>query len=430
MGAGAVLLAGCLGDGAGVVSRAATPDQAAKPVLGMASGTAPEDAPAQLPGSDLVETLAARRSALPPGGPFDAVARAVLAANARTAESALRAARLREQAASKNWLPQIGPEISLTSLSRVIASLVIEAAVFDHGRLKAERAFAKADVEVAAVTLAEDSNERVLTALRLYLAAQEGRETAALHAATLERMGRFEYIISERVRGDVSDMSDLNVIRQKLAEIRAARLRSEEAAGRALAELGAMAAQPLGAVSGISAVEPRAVGAVPLAVLRAQAERDRAVAQAAVARADNLPGLVASVRLGDASGGALSTDGRVGLGTGAALRAIEAARETAAWQVRQSAEDSDRLVRRLESDIASRARQAREAAALSRAAQVNLDLFQQQFDAGQRQVLDVVQVYEIFARQQEAEIGLKYEASLARLELARALGVLADGEAI
>lgn len=162
--------------------------------------------------------------------PSGAAATAVLAANARRAESELRAARLRAEAASKNWSPRIGPDISLTSLNRVVAMLVLDATVFDHGRKKAERAFAMADVEVAAVSLAEDSNARVLTTLSLYLAAQEGREKATLDAAARKRMGHFQYIISERVRGGVSDMSDLNVIRQKVAEIRASQLRNEEAA--------------------------------------------------------------------------------------------------------------------------------------------------------------------------------------------------------
>lgn len=45
-------------------------------------------------------------------------------------------------------------------------------------------------------------------------------------------------------------------------------------------------------------------------------------------------------------------------------------------------------------------------------------------------MLDVVQVYEILAWQQEAEITLKYEAALTRLELAGTLSVLADGEAL
>ncbi len=424
MGASALTLTACLGEVPGNVTRA----PGAQEGLNVAGASATQKKINQT--SAVIQSLSTRRSVLKPGSPFDEVASAVLAANARSAESDLRAARLRAEAASKNWLPRLGPEISLTSLSRVVASLVLEATVFDHGRKQAERDFAKADVEVAAVSLAEDSNDRVQTALDLYLTAQEGREKARLDAATLRRMEEFRYIISERVRGGVSNRGDLTVIDQKLSEIRASEQRNAEAARTALAELDAMAAHPLGSVQGLAPVEVSASAARPLAVIRAEAERDRTIAEAKVARADQLPGLVASARVGDNSGSALRTEGGFGLGTGAQLKALKAAREAAERDVAQSTEDATRVTRRLESAIAAKSRQAAEAARLTRAAKANLDLFQEQADNGQRQVLDVVQVYETFARQQEAEITLKYEAVRARLELARALGLLADGEAI
>lgn len=426
VGVSCLCLTGCLGTHTedGVVSRAAPEDQTPRNVrVSRTQAKINESSP-------VIQALAARRSVLPEGGAYDTVTRAVLAANARTAESALRAARLRADAAAKNWLPRLGPEISLTSLSSVAASLVLDATLFDNGRLKAERAFAKADVEVAAVSLAEDSNARAYTALELYLAAQEGREKAALDASTLKRMAHFQYIMSERVRGGVSDQSDLNVIRQKLAEIRASEARNKESAEAALAELDAMTAHSVRGVRGTHTLPLEPDVARPLAVLRAEAERSRAIAEARAARADQLPSLVATARLGDNSGEALRTAGSFGLGTGARLKAIEATKEAADRQVAQSTEDATRVLRRLDVAIAAKRRQAAEASTLTRAAKANLNLFQEQFDAGQRQVLDVVQVYETFARQQEADITLKYEAALAELELARVLGVLADGEAI
>jgi adhesin transport system outer membrane protein len=57
-------------------------------------------------------------------------------------------------------------------------------------------------------------------------------------------------------------------------------------------------------------------------------------------------------------------------------------------------------------------------------------MFQTQYDAGQRQVMDVVGVYETYARQQAHEVDLKYNAVLLQLEIARDLGVLADGGSI
>ena len=42
----------------------------------------------------------------------------------------------------------------------------------------------------------------------------------------------------------------------------------------------------------------------------------------------------------------------------------------------------------------------------------------------------MVGVYETFARQQQAEVTLKYEAVQLRLDMAKLLGVLADGDQI
>ncbi len=126
----------------------------------------------------------------------------------------------------------------------------------------------------------------------------------------------------------------------------------------------------------------------------------------------------------------VTTDSLLGFGTGATLKAIEAAKETAGRRVAQATEESNRALKKLESQIAATSRQAAEAANLTTQAKANLDLFQQQYDAGQRQVMDVVGVYETFARQQQAEVTLKYEAVQLRLDMAKLLGVLADGDQI
>lgn len=426
--AAAFALTGCLSDmggGAGdFVARLKTPDTG--------SVARPSHAEKVNAESAIIQGLMARRSALPAGSSFDQVAASVLAANARTAEAELRAARLRSEAASKNWLPRIGPQVSLTSLGSLVANLVVDKVLFDHGRMKGEREFAVADVEVAAVGLAQDSNDRVHTALQLYITAAEAREKAALSDASLRDMGRFEYIISERVRGGVSDMSDLNVLRQKLAEIRAARAANIEQANTAIAELNAMSIAPLSDLRGVPDFSLSSKAAQPLDVVLAEAEKTRAIAAAKIDRADQLPGLSAGGTLGDSTdlGLRVSADTLLGFGTGASLRAIEAAKEAAGRRVSQAHEDANRTLRKLEGQIAAASRQATEARGLTAQAKANLDLFQAQYDAGQRQVMDVVGVYETFARQQQAEVTLKYEAAMLQIDLARLLGVLADGEEI
>lgn len=205
-------LSGCLADteAASFVSRLKSPDaglsvKESGPKTTAFASTASSYDDKLNSESAVINGLVARQSALPNGSAYDQVASAVLAANARSAESELRSARLRAESASKNWLPTIGPSISLTSLSDVIVNLVLDQVLFDNGRKKGEREFAKADVEVAAVALAEDTNDRAATGLELYLAAAEGREKASLAETTLEDMAHFEYIMSERVRGGVSE---------------------------------------------------------------------------------------------------------------------------------------------------------------------------------------------------------------------------------
>lgn len=383
--------------------------------------------------SPIIGALQARRSVLPDGSSFDRIATSVLAANARAAEAELRSARLRAEAQSKNWLPTLGQVVSLTSLGQVLAQIVIDQVLFDHGRKKAERDFAKADVEVAAVSLARDTNDRVYTALGLYILAEEAREKANLNAVALQDMGRFAHIMERRVAGGISDSSDLNILRQKLAEIRSAEAASRETAAASLAELNAMSVDRLDDVRGLAAVPVDATGVRALAVLQAEAEKDRSVAGVRAERADNLPALGAQVLLGRNGADAgltVKSDTPLGFGTPATLRAIEAATEAAGRRVAQAREDTNRALTRLAQEATALDRQTHEAAGLTAQAKANLDLFQAQYDAGQRQVTDVVGVYETYARAAQSEATLKFRAALVRLEMARDLGMLADGSAI
>jgi adhesin transport system outer membrane protein len=314
----------------------------------------------------------------------------------------------------------------------LVANLVVDQVLFDNGRRKGEREFAIADVEVAAVNLAVDTNTRVHTALTLYTDAVEAREKAALAQKSLQDMGHFAWVMRERVKGGVSDLSDLNILNQKLAEIKADQRANSERAENAIAELNAMSIEPLSGLRGTPRFEVASTAEQPLSVVLAEAEKIRAIAAAKVERASNLPGLSAGGTIGEGSdlGLKVKSDRLLGLGTGATLQAIEAAKEAAGRRVAQANEDANRQLRKLEGQIAAKTRQRTEAARLTDQAKENLDLFQAQYDAGQRQVIDVVGVYETFARQQQSEVTLKYDTIRLKLEMAQILGVLADGDAI
>jgi len=258
----------------------------------------------------------------------------------------------------------------------------------------------------------------------------KARERRVLEERTLKDMEHFEWVMSERVSGGISDGSDLHVLRQKLAEIRATLAAQSEAEATALAELNAMSTRPLDDVTGLADLS-RAKGDIrPIEVLRAEAEKSRDIASAQVERGGLLPGLTAGGTLGDNGSGIglnVSSDQLLGLGTGDSLNAIKATQEAAAARVGQAEEDAQRRTARLQNRLSALTRQVDEATALASRAKANLDLFQSQYKAGQRQVMDVVGVYETFAARQAATLDLKYERFETQLQIAEHLGVLAEG---
>lgn len=383
--------------------------------------------------SGVISQLSDRRSLLPAGGTYDQIAKAVLSSNLAPAEAELRAAKLRAEAQSKNWLPTIGPSLSLTSLGDFVASLVIEQVLFDNGRKKAEREFSVADVEVAAVLLSQDTNERVYDALDLYLSAEEGRDIATQANIALKDMEKFRWIMEQRVAGGVSDLSDLSILNHKISEIKSDRRLGEEKAATAMAELEAMGAENSKALSGLSAVSVDPEISRDLSVLKAHAEKDRDIARAKIERASNLPGLKATATGISGSSdidAALQTTGIFDLGTGARLKAVDATKEAASRKVDLAHESADRRLSTLEKTYVAAKRATGEAENLTRQAKQNLDVFQSQYEAGQRQIMDVVGVYETYARQKRSQIGHKYDAARAQLKMARDMGLLADGAEI
>ncbi|MCT4555964.1 MAG: TolC family protein [Pelagimonas sp.] len=437
LGIAMTMLAGCMTDtGGGIVSRFRNvgPDSAAVQEAAQAGQGAQTQKAVVKPGeaSLIIHALQQRPSVLEAGTPYSEIATSVIASDARVAEAELRVAQLRAEAAKRNWLPKIGPRVSLTSLGDFVADLVINQVIFDNGRKKAERDLAKANVELAAVTLVEDGNDRVYDALSLYLKSQENRALNAHLGRALEDMAHFEWVMDERVKGGVSNMSDLNVMRQKLASIRARAGEAQEAAGTALAELNAMSAQPLDTVSGLGGLRDASAGEA-LGVLRARAERETAIAQAKIARASHLPGLAANGSVGQSGpsyGLEVTTDSLFSLGTMAELKAIEASKQIADRKVAEAREVADREIAAQQRQYAAYQRQAAEAVVLTRQAKQNLDLFRAQYEGGQRQVMDVVGVYETYANALETELELKFKAARAELELARLRGALAEGAQI
>lgn len=380
--------------------------------------------------SALIEGLVARRSVLPPDGTYARIADAILTANKGSAAAELRVARLKAEAKSKNWLPRIGPSVDLTSLGALAASILVDQVLFDNGKRKAEREFAAADVEVAAVSLSSEMNSRVHEGLVHHVTAEKAIRQAAVAEAGVAKLQDYSRIMRLRVEGGLSDRSEERVVRQKVAEMTAIASSDRQAAATAVAELDAMTDQPLRGLSGLSQIGAAPAGTVPLSVLKAEGEGKRMLAEAKMARAGLLPGLTASANVtkdGVTGGLRGASDEGFGFGTGASLRALEATKAVAQGRTDSARDASARRIVALEREIAAlEARQA-EGASVLRQTEASLRMFEEQYKLGRRPLMELVGLYETWARLERDQAGLAYDIALARLRIGLENGVLVDG---
>jgi adhesin transport system outer membrane protein len=380
--------------------------------------------------SALIDELVARRSVLPASGPYAQVADAVLTANQGPAAAELRVARLKAEAKSKNWLPSIGPSVDLTSLGTLAASILVEQVIFDNGKRKAERAYAAADVEIAAVSLTEEMNTRVYEGLTYYITARRAREQAALAERSVGRMVEYGRIMGLRVEGGISDLSEDRVIRQKIAEMRAVASADQEAALTAETGLAAMVNLPLSGLKGLSTPAPTDPAITSLSVLRARGEGRQLVASARMQRAGLLPGLKASASIAEGgiiSGLRASAENAFGFGTAASLEALKATEEVAAQRVASAGDDDQRQITALERKIAALTAREGEEGTVLRQTEANLKMFTEQYKLGRRPLMELVGMYETFARLERDNAALKYDRALLQLQIAQIRGQLVDG---
>ena len=379
----------------------------------------------------LISDLQSRKSVLPSGGAYDQVARAVLAASSGADQAALRVAQLKADARSKNWLPSIGPSVSLTSLGGLATSLLLDQPLFDNGGRKAQRAFAAADVEVAAVGLSVAMNQRVYDGLSNYVTTERAKAQAAVSEQAAAKLAGFAKIMQKRVAGGISDLSEQRVIDQRMAEMQATVSGDRRAADAALAELAVLAGKPVAGLHGLDRLP--AATAEPLSVLRARSEGARAIAQSDMQLANMKFGVAASTGLGgDGAAPALRLTGMGMLNPGAKSD-MDALRQTADVVDRQNAEAAEAANRRLvtlEQRKATLASRQAQGAEVLRQTAGNLELFTTQYKVGRRSLLELVGQYDAFARLQRDQASLAYDIALIELEIARDRGELVDGASL
>ncbi|MCT4372360.1 hypothetical protein CLG85_019405 [Yangia mangrovi] len=195
----------------------------------------------------------------------------------RTA-SELRLAWLRGEAEELAWLPDLGPELSLAALARLSESAQAGPDRFDTPRKQAERDLALAEIDHAALALAEEANALVFEAIDQHLAAEEARARAALLEAAYRDFASLDWPIAQAVGAGLVPAERLQELRAQVALMRAERVSAGAEAQRAHFELAAMGDSRLGGVEGIGTLR-ELVSLPPLSELRAGVLRAGAEAQ-------------------------------------------------------------------------------------------------------------------------------------------------------
>ncbi|OCX61675.1 hypothetical protein BFP70_15315 [Thioclava sp. SK-1] len=383
--------------------------------------------------SVIIANLAARQSVLTGESPYDRIARAVLTQSKSSAQAELRVKRLTAKAKSKNWLPELRPGVSLTSLGELVTSMVFEQVLFDNGAKKAEREYAAADVEIAAVNLSEDYNNTVYDGLAHYVQAQQAAAQADVAEMAQAWLAKYDRIMMERVRGGLSDMSEKRVILQKLSEMEATAATDRDTARGQMAQLAAMAGGPMGDLSGVPDITIPTTMPVALSVERAMGEKSLIVAEAKVARAGLLPSLTAGASVGAGKPDYaldLGVTTALGLGTGDQLSALDAAKRSAEQNVEEARQDAQQEVVRLQSKLERlEAKRTRDGQVVAEMEQ-SLTLYTEQYRLGGRSLMELVTQFESYADMKRAHAGLKFDIALIKLEIARQHGILVEGEII
>ncbi|WP_339108650.1 TolC family protein [Thioclava sp. GXIMD4216] len=383
--------------------------------------------------SAIIGDLASRRSVLPAGGAYDQVAKAVLGYQKSAAQSELVVKKLTAQAKSKNWLPTLKPGVSLTSLGDLATSIVLDQVLFDNGAKRAEREYAAADVELAAVNLSSDYNDKVYSALAHYIKARQAEAEGAAATQASNKLSEYDNIMRQRVEGGLSDMSEQRVLTQKLIDMQATEAALRDTARSEIAQLESMtggAAVPARGIDALNIPDPLPDA---LSVKEAEGNRGLTVAEAKISRAGLLPGLSASASVGSGkpdAGVNLGTSSGFGFGTGDQLKALDAARQSAQQQVEQARQEAYQDVVTLKSKLtAAEAKQGRDANVVAEM-EKSLALYTEQYRLGGRSLMELVNQFENYAEMRQDLAGQKYDIALIRLEIARRYGLLVDGSVI
>lgn len=383
--------------------------------------------------SAIIADLSHRVSTLPASGPYAQISQAVLTDAKGSAKAELRVARLTAQAKSKNWLPQIGPSLSLTALGDLAAQILVEQVLWDNGAKRAERDYAAADVEVAAVTLSTEMNDTVAEGLKSYITALKARDQGAVADRSAAKIAEYDDIMRQRVEGGLSDGSEARILAQKLSEMQATAQADRDTATAAMTQLQSMTSRPMESYGTLNDLPLPEVLPDALSVKKAQAEAGRSEAEIKITRAGHLPTVAAQASAGTSDpdiGLTVGIDQMLGFGTAETLAALDATKEAATARIAKARQEDAQTVASLRAKlVALEAKEARDGAVVEQTGS-GLSMFTEQYRMGRRTLMELVNMYESYAQMAHAQAGLKYDIALIKLEIARQHGILVDGSSV
>ena len=122
-----------------------------------------------------------------------------------------------------------------------------------------------------------------------------------------------------------------------------------------------------------------------------------------------------------------ASDEGFGFGTGASLRALEATEAVAQGRTDNARDASARRIVALEREIVALEARQKEGASVLSQTEASLRMFTEQYKLGRRPLMELVGLYETWARLERDQAGLAYDIALARLRIGLENGVLVDG---
>lgn len=345
----------------------------------------------------------------------------------------LRIRRLEAESRSKNWLPQIGPDVSLTSLGNVVGSILVDLVLYDTGGKRAERELAVADVELAAVGYAIELNDLVAEAIIYNIEMSEIDAEIAISKKEAAKLKKYLEIARTRIAGGLSDSSDEKMLSIKIAEV-SQKIEALNARRQATSDQLALIAPGVeGLANEVHCISLPTSLPTSLRLEYAKAESNADLSEAMMLKAGLLPSIKAQSRItseGVTGGVGLGLGAPIGIGTPSNIQKAKALTEAATKRLANTEREIARKMAKQDAEKRELKVQRDSNSSLLRNSEEIYYFAEQQYDLGRKSLADLTISFQNFNNLQREDVRIDHE--IARIEVRQAAdaGLLADGSNI